>query len=401
MFEEHLRFGEQFEAPLRHNWPQHTNTPDPDRILHVGFVSGDLRQHAIASFIEPVLIHLATYPKLCLHAYHNHASEDGITLRLKKLFAHWHPIVNLSDEALVTKILADGIDILIDLSGHTSKNRLLTFARKPAPLQATWMGFPGTTGLRAMDYYFTDRFTLPAGQFDDQFTEKIVHLPASAPFLPASDAPPVNMLPALHNGYVTFGSFNRLSKINSSVIALWSKVLRALPTSRMLLGGVAQGENTLLTEWFEQEGIARDRLSFHPRTQIKDYLGLHHQVDICLDTFPYNGGTTTLHALWMGVPTLTLSGQVAATRSGAAILSHAGLESFLADNEDAFLERGLQAASNLKELSIIRQGLRERFAKSAMGQPDIIANGLEQTLRILWQQWCNNQKTYSFELHSC
>src|SRR5262249_50682179 len=191
-------------------------------------------------------------------------------------------------------------DILIDLSGHTRGNRLLTFARKPAPVQASWMGYPGTTGLSAMDYYLADGCFLPPGQFDGQFTEKLVYLPASVPFLADERAPAVNALPAHRNGYVTFGSFNRPIKLRPSVIALWSKLLRALPDARMVLGGMPrEGQYEPLIEWFAREGIVRERLRVYPRCDIATYLGLHHQVDMCLDSFPYTGGTTTNHALWM------------------------------------------------------------------------------------------------------
>lgn len=399
LFSEHLRFGEQFEAPLRTSWPQHSNSRNPDRCLQVGFVSGDLRNHVVASFIEPVLAHLAGYPQLSLHAYSNHGMDDSITQRLRGYFAHWRPIAGLSDTVLAENIRADGIDILIDLSGHTNKNRLLAFARKPAPVQASWMGYPGTTGLRAMDYYLADRFLLPPGQFEGQFTEKIVRLPANAPFLPFEGAPPVNTLPALSNGYVTFGSFNRLSKLNLPVIALWSQLIRALPDSKIVLGAMPEeGKYDTLIDWFAQEGIARERLTFHARCDMGTYLSLHQQVDICLDTFPYNGGTTTCHALWMGIPTLTLTGDTLPGRVGAGILGHVGLESFVAHGAEDFVQKGLSWAGNLAALSGIRTGLRERFAQSAMIHPAVVAAGLERALRIMWQRWCTGLPPESFEV---
>jgi len=389
LFAEHCHFSEQFESSLQANWPQHGNSRDPKRSLQVGFVSGDLRNHAVAHFIEPVLANLVKYPQLSLHAYSNHATEDLVTKRLREYFTHWHPVVGLTDDALAEQIRSDGIDILIDLSGHTGGNRLMTFARKPAPVQVSWMGYPGTTGLHAMDYYLADRFFLPPGQFDSQFTEKIVCLPASTPFLPAKAAPSVNALPALSNGYMTFGSFNRPSKISRSTIALWSQLLRTLPDSRMLLGAMNKdGNYTTLIEQFAQEGIDRERLDFHKRSSMERYLGLHHQVDICLDTYPYTGGTTTLHALWMGVPTLTLAGNTAAGRQGAAILGHAGLDAFVTHDAADFVQKGLSLVGDPAALSDIRSGSRERFAHSAMGQPALIAAGLERALRIMWQRWC-------------
>ena len=399
LFAEHRRFGERFETPLRGRWPPHARAQNPDRCLQVGFVSGDLRNHAVAYFIEPVLAHLAGRPQLSLHVYSNHPVEDAVTRRLRGYIPHWQPIVGLSDAALAQKIREDGIDILIDLSGHTAHNRLLAFAHKPAPVQVSWMGYPGTTGLNAMDYYLADRFFLPPGQFDDQFSEKIVQLPASAPFQPVDDAPPVNALPALSNGYLTFGSFNHTRKLSAAVIALWAQILRALPGSRMVLGAMPQGDgNDTLIEWFAQEGIGQDRLSLYPNCPMRDYLGLHHQVDLCLDAFPYPGGTTSCHALWMGVPTLSLVGSTPASRQGAILPSHVGLEALVAGNKSEFVQKALYWADHLAELATIRDGLRARFGQSAMGRPDVIAEALERALRTMWQRWCAGQPAESFEV---
>ncbi|WP_061533945.1 tetratricopeptide repeat protein [Collimonas arenae] len=397
LFTEHLRFAEQFEAPLRPHWPAHTNSREPERRLQIGLVSGDLRNHAVAFFLEPILAKLASNTALSIHAYSNHVIHDAVSQRLQSHVAHWHAIADLSDAALAEKIIADRIDILIDLSGHTGSNRLLTFARKPAPVQASWIGYPGSTGLRAMDYFFSDSCLLPPGQFDDQFTEKLAYLPASATFLPNPDAPPVNALPALGNGYLTFGSFNRPSKLNPGVIALWSQLLRAIPNARMLLGAMpTDGDNTQLISWFAAEGIAVDRLDFHPRAGMADYLALHQQVDFCLDTFPYAGGTTTLHALWMGVPTLTLAGNTVAGRSGAGILAQVGLDQFIAQSAEEFVRNGLTWAGNPAALAEIRSSLRERFISSPYSQPATVANGLAAALRTMWRRWCNGQPAESF-----
>lgn len=399
LFAESCRFAEQFEAPLQVNWQPHSNSREPERCLQIGFVSSDLRSHAVAHFFEPVLQQLAQYPQLALHAYYNHAVEDDVTLQLRTYFAHWHDIADMSDEALAQKIRADGIDILYDLTGHTAQNRLLTFARKPAPVQVSWIGYPGTTGLKAMDYYQSDRFLFPDDRFDGHFTEKIVRLPASSVFLPSKYSPPVNTLPALSNGLITFGSFNRVSKISRSVVALWAQLLRAVPNARMLLGAMSEnGEEKTLIKWFAQENIAQDRLIFHVRSGMDVYLGLHHQVDICLDTFPYGGGTTTFHALWMGVPTLTLGGNTMAGWAGVSILGHVGLESFAAYDETDFVGKGVFWANNLAELSGVRAGLRERFAQSARGRPDVVATAMERAIRIMWQRWCEGLPAESFEV---
>ncbi len=389
LFAEHCRFAERFESPLRPSWPRHVNSRDPARHLKIGFVSADLRNHPVTYFIEPVLAHLARSPDLSLYTYYNHAEEGEITRRLRGYVKGWRSVAAMSDTVLAQRIGEDGIDILVDLSGHTSENRLLTFARKPAPVQASWMGYPATTGLRSMDYYLADPHFLPPGRFDDQFTEKLVYLPANVPFQPDERAPPVNRLPALDNGYVTFASFNRISKLNPSTIALWCRLLRALPDARMVLGGMpGPGEYDALIEQFARERVGRDRLEFHSRCGTAAYLGLHHRVDLCLDPIPYGGGTTTALALWMGVPTLTCAGATPPGRQAAAMLAWLGLDEFTAIDADDFERRGISWAGNLGGLAELRSGLRGRFERSALGRPEVVAAGFERALRIMWERWC-------------
>ena len=401
LFAEHCRFAEQVENPLRARWPKHNNPRNPERSLRIGFVSGDLRNHAVMSFLEPVLAHLANFPQLSLHAYSNHVREDGVTQRIRGHVQHWNTIVGLSDDGLAQKIHSDGIDILIDLSGHTAHNRLLAFARKPAPVQVSWIGYAGTTGLCAMDYYLADCYLLPPGQFDGQFKEKLVYLPASLTFLPDNDAPSVNSLPALSNGYVTFGSFNRPNKISRAVVALWSQLLRALPSARMVLGAMPEaGIEPVLIDWFTQEGIVLERLVFYQKCPMKEYLGLYSQVDLCLDTFPYTGSTTTAHALWMGVPTLTLAGETVPSRFGASMLGYIGLEDLIAHSKTEFLAKGLQYATHLDDLTLIRNGLRARFEQSALGKPNLVAAALERAFRSMWKNWCAGLPVKSLDVSS-
>ncbi|BCQ22000.1 tetratricopeptide repeat protein [Caballeronia sp. NK8] len=389
LFAQHVSFGEQCEGPLRAQWKPHGNPRNPQRQLKVGFVSGDLFHHAISTFIEPIFEHLMRDTGIEIHVYYNHSINDDVTARLRQSAARWNAVNGLNDAQLADRIRADGIDVLIDLSGHTSRNRLLMFARKPAPIQASWMGYPGTTGLTAMDYYFADRFHVPAHHAQGQFVEKIAHLPANAPFQPARLAPPVNGLPALHNGYLTFGSFNRINKLQPRAIALWSELLRALPDSRMLLGAMPPdaGCETLI-EWFGKEGIARERLDFRTRAGMPVYLQQHHQVDICLDTFPYSGGTTTVHAMWMGVPTITLAGRLMASRGSTAAVSFAGLSDFVAKDSADFVAKGVAWANDLTGLAELRASMRSRCAESPMFQPAVIAAGLSASLREMWRRWC-------------
>jgi predicted O-linked N-acetylglucosamine transferase (SPINDLY family) len=399
LFVEHRRFGEQFETPLRPNWPQHTNSRDPGRCLKVGFVSGDFRNHAVARVIGSILENLAHCPQLSLHAYYNHSTEDNFTQLLKSYFKYWNPISGLSDAALAEQIRNDSIDILIDLSGHTGHNRLLTFARKPAPIQASWIGYPCTTGFTAMDYYLVDRNILPPGNFDHLFTEKLVYLPASSPFIPYTNLPEVNPLPALSNGHLTFGSFNRPNKINPAVIKLWAKVLHALPNSRMLLGGrLSESGYAKLVNWFAQEHISPDRLEFLPDCDTHSYLKQHQRVDICLDTFPYTGSITTCDGLCMGVPTLTLAGNTFTSRLSAGVLSQVKLEAFIAHHPDHFVQLALAWADNLTTLAQLRMVLREKLIHSPMGQPAFIAACVERALRAMWENWCQGLPAQSFEV---
>ena len=397
LFGEHCRFGEYFETPLRRAWPRHTNSRDPDRRLKVGFVSGDLREHAVASSVEPLLAQLRNHAGLQLHAYHSSAAEDGVSQRLRALVHGWYPVAALSDLQLTKKIMADGMDILIDLSGHTGLNRLPAFARKPAPIQASWIGYPGTTGLTAMDYYLADRHFLPPGEFDRYFTEKLVYLPRNAPFQPCASAPPVNALPALASGRLTLGSFNRPDKINDATLQLWSRLLLELPQARMILGGIAPGtQRDSFIERFAACGIVRERLTFHPRCDVSAYLALHHQVDICLDTIPYSGGTTTYHALWMGVPTLTAAGTTPASRQGAAIMGQIGLDGFIAANAADFVDRGIDWAERPAALAKVRAGLRERWQHSPTRHPEVIATALHTAFRHMWNLWCAGLPAESF-----
>jgi protein O-GlcNAc transferase len=340
LFAEHVRFGDRFETPLRPTWTDHANSRDPERRLIVGFVSGDFHEHSVMFFIGAILRHLSGMAGFALRAYSTRALEDAATGRLRGYFEGWRQINGLAAEGLAEIVRADGVDILIDLSGHTGGNRLLAFARKPAPIQCAWLGYLGTSGLTGIDYYFADRLFLPPGEFDRFFTEKLAYLPAIGAFEPHAAAPSCNPLPALSNGYVTFGSFARGGKLTREVIALWGRLLRALPKSKILLGAMpTDGNHEPLASWFAEEGITSERLIFHSRCGVTEYLRLHHGVDICLDPFPFTGATTTCHAMWMGVPTLTLLGATVPGRLGPAMLMHVGLEAFVTLDHDDFVKK--------------------------------------------------------------
>ncbi len=399
LFQEHLRVGRRLELRSSDKPPRHRNDRIPERRLRIGFVSGDLRNHAVALFFEPVLDHLTGSPALELFAYYTGPVEDHVSERMRAKMHHWHkaPANLVTDEQLARRIRDDCIDILVDLSGHTSENRLGTFALKPAPVQISWLGYVGTTGLRSMDYYLTDRHYLPHAQFERHFTEKLVYLPAMAPFQPIDTAPAVNELPALAAGALCFGSFHRVSKLNPATVAVWSSLLRAVPNARLLLAAMPVGphRDQILAEFWRQ-GIPPERLLVHPHYDMDGYLALHHQVDIGLDTQPWSGGTTTNHAFWMGVPTLTRVGSTPASRLTAALSHQVGLENFVARSDEEFVAKGVYWSEHLQELAEIRRGLRERCVRSPVRQPATIGAAVERTFRLVWERWCAGLEPESF-----
>lgn len=397
LFREHRRFGHQFETPWLTRRPTHANDRNPERILRVAFVSADLNNHAMANFITPVLENLVKATGMELYIYSNNRLNDSITDYLRKLIVRWQDVQQLSDDEFVQCIATDRIDILIDLSGHSGLNRLPVFARKPAPLQLSWIGYLMTTGLQAVDYYLSDAFMSPTGLLDDQFTEKLLNLPSCVAYHPAQDVPPVAPAPASKNGYLTFGSFNRANKLSRELLARWAALLRAVPNARMVMAAMPDDKTiAMITDWFASDGVTPERLSFYKRTGIRDYMNMHGLVDICLDTAPYPGGTTNYNALWMGVPTLTLAGPTLLGRIGAAIAGHMDLHEYIANDEADFVRKGVALASNISQVIDLRSTLRARFADSAIGQPALIAAGLDNALRTIWRRWCAGQAPVSF-----
>jgi len=390
---EHFAFGERWEAPLRAGRQPHANDRDPERVLRIGLVSADLYHHALARFLMPVLEVMKASTQVQFYVYYNNTVQDDVTKVLRAGAAAWREIAHLDDAAAEQLIRADAIDILIDLNGHSASNRLPLFARKPAPVQATWMGYAGTTGLEAIDYILCDRFMVPGTRYDSQFTERIVKLPLGAPFQPQPVAPPINDLPALRNGYLTFGSFHRASKLGRDVIAQWAQLLHAIPDAKMLLGGLQSGIDDVLVDWFALEGIGPERLLLRPRSKMYDYLQQHHEVDICLSPFPYSGGTTIGHALWMGVPTLATIGPTNPSAAAAVFMVHLGLDTFITDSVDTYVKLGVFLSQNVPALAAMRGTMRQRFMKSILGYPGITGAAVELALRRMWQRWCAGQET--------
>ncbi|MDR0225013.1 MAG: tetratricopeptide repeat protein [Burkholderiaceae bacterium] len=372
---------------------QHGNARDPGKLLRVGFVSGDLRSHAAAKFFLPVMRELSRCEDLVCVAYCNNEIHDHVTQEFQGLFPLWRGIRDMNVQALAALVQADGIDILIDLSGHTRSHRLDLFAVKPAPVQLTWIGNPGSTGLQTMDYIVLSDLMLDDALVKAQVTEQVMRLPLAYVFDGGIHQEPVAPLPALRNGHLTFGSFNRLSKINREVVAAWGQVLRALPTARLRLGACPPaGPPRHLRDWLVQEGIDSGRVDFVTQMGFDHYLRAHHEIDLCLDTLPFTGGVVTNHALWMGVPTLTLMGELLAGRQSAEVLARVGLaEGFAARDLPQLVEKALYWHNHGPQLQEIRQSLRAQLQALEPRQADIVARSVALGLRQAWQRWCAGQ----------
>lgn len=400
LFREHRIYGKRVEKSIGgKKYSSWRNTKDLDRPLKIGFVSADFYNHAVAQFIIPFFESLAKYEDIISYAYSNHGAVDSYTLEIQKNINVWRTVIQWSDDKLAEKIREDEIDILIDMSGHTGGNRLEVFARHPAPVQVTWLGYPGTTGLRAMDYRFMSESSFEiekAGgvKLQDQFVEKFVVLPPGAIFKEVDKAIDVGNAPCLNNKYITFGSFNRLNKIDRQVIVGWSQVLKAIPDSQLIMGAMPNNGAPLeITQWFEEEGIDVGRITFYPRVGINDYLKLYAQVDLCLDTFPYTGGTTTNHAVRMGVPTLTVAGNTLASRASSNILHRNGLGKVcVGQSIQDIVDLAILWNKNHRMLNTVRQSLRKSAVENYETQRKIVVEGVVRGLKMMWENWCNGSK---------
>ena len=388
VFLAHKAFGEQAEARFGAHVMPPANDRDPGRRLRVGVVSGDFRDHPVARFLEPVWRELDA-SQVQLIAYDTNPAADAMAQRLRALADAWTDVSTLSDDALAARIRTDGIDILIDHSGHTARNRLGVFARKPAPVQAMWVGYPGTSGLRAMDYRLVDPVLAPPGRLDHLFTERLAYLPVMLVFARPEQLPALTPPPLARNGYITYGSFNRMNKLGDEVIALWAEILQRAPDSQLLIGAVTdETVAEALRARCVARGIAAGRIAFLPRLDMADYLAAHERIDLLLDAFPWASSTTAQFGLWMGVPTLTLAGDSLVARLGAAAMSAAGLNQFVAESAAQYVDIAVGTAAQPEELQRLRASLRSRLEDDACRVPAQVARVLERRLRQMWQRWC-------------
>jgi predicted O-linked N-acetylglucosamine transferase (SPINDLY family) len=383
--EAHAEYDRQHARPLCPARGLQEHVRDPHRRLRMGFVSPDFGRHPVSYFLIRVLENLdrGQCETVC---YSDRVITDDLTTRFRAAAALWRDVSGSSDKELAEEILIDQIDILFDLCGHTAGNRLLAFARKPAPIQITWIGYEGTTGLGAMDYVLADHYTIPAGK-ETYYREQVLRMPNGyVCYDPPTNSPEAGPLPAAKNGYICFGSFNKPAKITPRVIEVWAKVLDRVPQSRLLLKYRGLGGESVRRRYlgmFTAFGVDPRRLEFAPPSNYAEYLAAYRQVDIALDPFPFGGGATTCEALWMGVPVVTCPGETFASRHSLSHLANVGLTETVAQDLDEYVELAVSLAGDLTRLATLRAGLRERMAASPLCDGKRFAADLITLLRYI------------------
>jgi predicted O-linked N-acetylglucosamine transferase (SPINDLY family) len=391
IYDAHRRWNDRYAAPLAASVRPHANDRSPNRRLRVGYVSPDFCNHVVGRNLLPLFAHhdRQAFDVVC---YAGVAQPDHVTERLQAGANTWRNVCGLSDESLAEHIRQDRIDILVDLSLHMAGNRLLVFARKPAPVQVTFAGYPGTTGLSAIDYRLTDPYLDPPGADDSSYAEQSIRLPHSFwCYEPSEEAPEVNPLPATATGQITFGCLNNFCKVNPPVLRLWAAVLRRVKRSRLLMLAPLGAHRQRIYDLLKQEGIAEDRLTLVPPQHSRRYLELYHQIDLVLDTVPYNGHTTGLDAFWMGVPVVTLVGQTVVGRAGLSQLTNLGLAELAGHTPDDFVRIAVDLAADVLRLAELRATLRQRMRNSPLMDAPRFAHDVQTTYHTAWRQWCARQ----------
>jgi protein O-GlcNAc transferase len=387
--EEHRRWDRQHVEPLRPAASEYPNDRRPDRRLRVGYVSADFRIHASAFFLAP-LLKQHDRAQMELICYSHVVQPDSMTAQFKQDDDVWRDIVGLTDEQVADQIRRDSIDILVDLKTHTAENRLLVFAHKPAPVQVTWLGTPGGTGLTAIDFRLSDPYLDPLGMDESVYSERTIRLPETFWCYDPLDGHgiPVSPLPAPSRHAVTFGSLNNFCKVNDQVLALWAQVLRQVDDSRLLLLSSHGNHRQRTLERLQQEGIEPSRVEFVAHQPRRDYLLTYHRIDLGLDTFPFNGHTTSLDSFWMGVPVVTLVGNRSFGRAGWSQLSNLGLQELAGQSPEQFVRIAVELAKDQPRLAHLRFTLRQRMQQSPLMDAPRFARNIEAAYRQMWQTWC-------------
>lgn len=392
LFEAHRVSGPMVAAEVLGNPATITVDANPDRVLTVGLLSPDFRQHACAHFVEP-LLEARDRSRWRVVAYSNVTQGDATTARLKRLCDAWRETATVSDEALAQQIAADKVDIAIDLAGHTGGSRVSALVLRPAPVTVTFLGYPNTTGMPGIDYRIVDSVTDPEGS-EEFATEKLVRLdPCFLCYRPSLESPEVRPLPMERVGHVTFGSFNILDKISRGTLDAWAEILKRMTGSKMLIKSRSAAAESEIVQRihaeFASRGIEASRVEVVGSTAgIREHLELYGRVDIALDTFPYNGTTTTCEAMWMGVPVVAMRGEIHASRVGVSLLSAVGLRELVSDDPEGYVALACKLASDVGALKELRSGLRERVAASPLRDERGYAAKFEELLRGLWRTSC-------------
>jgi predicted O-linked N-acetylglucosamine transferase (SPINDLY family) len=389
--EELGRWNRQHAEPLEKYIQPHSNNVDPHRRLRIGYLSPDFRSHPVGRFLLP-LLESHDHEGFEILCYASLRMPDAVTDRCRARADAWRDVLGLSDEQVARTICRDQVDILVDLTMHMGNNRLLVFARKPAPVQVTYLAYCGTTGLGTMDYRLTDTYLDPPGRDERFYRERSVHLPETYwCYRPIDQTPPVNRLPAVEAGHVGFGSLNNFCKVTSPVLAAWSRLLQAVPGSRLLLHARAGSHRDRVRAFLAEQGISAERLTWVDLLPTAEYFGLYQQIDVALDPFPYGGGTTTCDALWMGVPVVSLAGETGVGRGGVSILSNVGLPELVAGDADQYVRIAVDLANDLPRLSRLRATLRDRMQASPLMNAPRFARSVEAAYRDMWRRWCAGQ----------
>jgi protein O-GlcNAc transferase len=388
----HLEWGARHADALSVRTRPYRNSNEPDRCLRIGFVSPYFRRHAVTFFLESVIEHLCR-DALEVYLYADVAQRDEYSDRLCATGAKWRDTLKCDDAALAALVEEDGIDILVDLSGHTPGNRLLAFARRPAPVQMSWNGYPNTTGMRAIDYRITDDLCDPPGTTERFHSEHLLRLPSIyMSWHPPEAAPGVDVLPARRNGYITYASFNSCYKLSTTTLRLWAQIMAAQPEARLLLATIpTEKARSRIARAFEAAAVDPRRLDFCERVSHEKFLEMHARADIALDPYPYHGTTTTCFSLWMGVPVISLAGPTHVSRVGLTVLTNVGLEDLIARNPEEYVRIAERLASDLDKLEALRAGLRQRLLSSPLADGAACAASLAAAVRRSWAAWCTEQ----------
>ena len=392
ILEAHRRWNQVHAVPLKASIQPHRNSRVPNRRLRIGYLSPDFRDHCQALFTTP-LFQSHDHAAFEIFCYSDVSHPDGATTRLRSCVDRWKSVVGMDDDRVAEMIRQDEIDILVDLTMHMAYNRLLVFARKPAPVQVCWLAYPGTTGLSTMDYRLTDPYLDPPGLFDDSYSEESIPLPATFwCYDPLDDDSTVNPLPADRNGFITFGCLNNFCKVNSAVIDLWIRVLNAVDRSRLVIlcNEGSHRQNTLDT--LACGGIEGCRVTFVSLKPRQEYLANYYGIDVGLDTFPYNGHTTSLDSYWMGVPVVTLVGKTVVGRAGFSQLMNLGLPDLIGKDPNEYVSIVEQLARSPDRLRELRSTLRQRMKSSALMDAPRFAKDIEAAYREMWCRWCRKNE---------